>query len=70
MKGSTCASHMRSVVPSETELSQWPARGEVYVCRRSTLGGYAWQPLFPAYPALDEGANAGMRSVSIKAWSR
>ena len=39
------------VVPSETELSQWPARGEVYVCRRSTLGGYAWQSLFPAYPA-------------------
>jgi hypothetical protein len=39
------------VVPSETELSQWPARGEVYVCRRSTLGAYAWQPLFPAYPA-------------------
>jgi hypothetical protein len=39
------------VVPSETEMGQWPARGEVYVCRRSTLGGYAWQPLFPAYPA-------------------
>ena len=35
------------VVPSETELGQWPARGEVYECRRSTLGGYAWQPLFP-----------------------
>ena len=34
------------VEPSETELSQWPARGEVYVCRRANLGGYAWEPLF------------------------
>ena len=39
------------VEPSETELGQWPARGEVYVCRRANLGGYAWEPLFPAYPA-------------------
>ena len=36
-------------VPSEAELSQWPARGEVYECRRSA-GGWSWQTLFPARP--------------------
>jgi hypothetical protein len=36
--------------PSESELSQWPARGEVYECRRSARGGWSWQPLFPARP--------------------
>jgi hypothetical protein len=37
-------------VPSEAELSQWPARGEVYECRRSARGGWSWQSLFPARP--------------------
>jgi hypothetical protein len=46
------------VEPSETELGQWPARGEVYVCRRAILGGYAWQSLFCAYPAAAASAAA------------
>jgi hypothetical protein len=33
-------------VPSEAELRQWPAPGEVYVCRRSAGGGCDWQPMF------------------------
>jgi hypothetical protein len=36
-------------IPSEAELGQWPAPGEVYVCRRSARG-CAWHPLFAARP--------------------
>jgi hypothetical protein len=49
-------------VPSEAELSQWPARGEVYECRRSA-GGWSWQPLFHARPGTACPPHAPVASV-------
>ena len=32
------------------ERKAWPPLGEVQQCRRNRTGGFAWHPLYPAYP--------------------
>jgi len=38
------------LAPGRKDRQAWPTLGEVQQCRRNRSGGFAWHPLYPAYP--------------------
>jgi len=56
-------------IPSEAELSQWPAPGESYVCRRSASGGCSWQPAFTSHAQVTAQLAAPPQAPALSTWA-